>query len=172
MSKVARVLSMVAFIGSIIGMCVCVSGIVTIGLGIGETLELGGVTLHGLVDKAGYDYESIYALLGAWLIICTGEAILAHFAANYFKNELALGTPFTKDGAKELLRLGILTAVLPLVAQIAAVVCSRIICAVLDVSPVLTESLHTENDDSVILGIAFIVISLLCRYGAELRETN
>lgn len=172
MSKVARVLSMVAFVGSIVGICVCLLGIILAGLGVGETIKLGGVTLHGLIDKTGYDYDGIYAFLSAWLIVCIGEAVLAHFAANYFKNELAIGTPFTKSGAKELLRLGILTAVLPLVAQIAATICARIMCAVLDVSPVLTENMHIENGDSVILGVAFIVISLLCRYGAELQETN
>ena len=30
--------------------------------------------------------------------------------------------------------------------------------------------LQLDNDGSVTLGIMFIVLSLICRYGAELRE--
>ena len=41
--------------------------------------------------------------------ICAGEAVLAKFAEHYFKRELTDGTPFNLGGAKELMRLGILT---------------------------------------------------------------
>ena len=48
-----------------------------------------------------------------WLIVCAGQAVLAKFAETYFKNKLQAGTPFTFGGAKELLRLGVLTLVIP-----------------------------------------------------------
>ena len=31
-------------------------------------------------------------------------------------------------------------------------------------------NIHFDNDSSVVLGIMFIIISLLCRYGAELNH--
>ena len=47
------------------------------------------------------------------MVVCAGEAVLAKFAEVYFQNELQAETPFTLAGAKELLRLGILTITIP-----------------------------------------------------------
>ena len=78
-----------------------------------------------------------------WLIVCAGQAVLAKFAETYFKNKLQAGTPFTFGGAKELLRLGVLT---------------------LDLS--------FDNGASIVLGVMFLPGSLPCRYGAELTQQD
>ena len=98
--------------------------------------------------------------------ICAGEAVLAKFAEHYFKRELTDGTPFNLGGAKELMRLGILTICIPLGTQIIA----EIVYAVMEQTMQGVTPLQLDNTGSVTLGIMFIVMSLICRYGAELHE--
>lgn len=63
-------------------------------------------------------------------------------------------------------RLGILTIFLPIGTQIVA----EIVHAVMEQAMQGVAPLQLDNDSSVTLGIMFIVLSLICRYGAELRE--
>ena len=94
------------------------------------------------------------------------SSILCRFAEKYFANELKAGTPFTFDGAKELMRLGILAIVIPLSAKALA----AIVYAVLKL---LLEGVEAPKDwygISVGLGMMMIVTAVICRYGAELKE--
>ena len=51
LSKIGRTLSKIAFIFSVIGVCGCIVGLLSLRLGSGGLLRLGGVTLHGLIDR-------------------------------------------------------------------------------------------------------------------------
>ena len=81
-------------------------------------------------------------------------------------SELADGTPFSFAGAKEMQRLGILTICLPIGTKIVA----EIVHAVMEQTMQGVAPLQLDNDGSVTLGIMFIVLSLICRYGAELHK--
>lgn len=114
LSKIGKILSRIAFIFSVIGFCGCIAGLLSLSFGNGSLIKLGGVTLHQLIsEEYGYNIKSITASLSGWLVVCAGEAVLAKFAEVYFQNELQAETPFTLAGAKELLRLGILTITIP-----------------------------------------------------------
>ena len=119
--------------------------------------------------RNGDYYENIstaYAAMAAGMILCAGEAVLAKFAEHYFKRELADGTPFDLGGAKELMRLGILAICIPIGTQIIA----EIVYAVMEQTLRGVAPLQLDHSGSVALGVMFIVMSLGCRYGAELRE--
>lgn len=112
--KIGKILSRIAFIFSVIGFCGCIAGLLSLSFGNGSLIKLGGVTLHQLIsEEYGYNIKGITASLSGWLVVCAGEAVLAKFAEVYFQNELQAETPFTLAGAKELLRLGILTITIP-----------------------------------------------------------
>ena len=100
--------------------------------------------------------------------LCAGEAVLCKLAEKYFRNELAAGTPFTFDGAKELMLLGICTICIPIgtavISGIVYGIMSSIFSGVADYS--------FSNATSVGLGVMFIVMSLLCRYGAEITQNE
>lgn len=114
LSRIGRVLSKNAFVFSVIGICGCIAGLFSLCFGNGSLIKIGGVTLHGLVsEEYGYNIKSISAARSGWMVVRAGEAVLAKFAEVYFKNELSVGTPFTLAGARELLRLGILTLAIP-----------------------------------------------------------
>ena len=166
LSKIGKVLSRIVFIFCIIGFCGCIVGILSMVLG-APTLKIGGVTLKSILSiEAGVTTGTAYAAMAAGMILCAGKAVLAKFAEHYFKRELADGTPFDLGGAKELMRLGILAICIPIGAQMIA----EIVYAVMEQTLHGVAPFQIGHSTCVELGVMFIVMSLVCRYGAELRE--
>ena len=165
LSKIAKVISKVIFICSIVGLCLCVAGIVSLAIG-ADGLKLGGVTIQGILqDKGDISDGTLYANLARAVVYCIGTIVLAKFSEIYFKNELKAGTPFTFDGAREMLRLGIMSVCIPIGEEIiASIVYSVLSKTLADVAP----AEQIEAGGSVTIGIAFIVISVICKYGAEI----
>ena len=165
LSKIGKILSKIAFIFSAIGVCGCIVSLLSLSFGSVSLIKIGGITLHGMISrKYSCNIKSVFATLCGWLIICVGEAILAKFAESYFRNELKAGTPFTFSGAKELLRLGILTLTVPTGC---AVIGS--IADFMSGEKAVATDMHFDDGTSIVLGIMFILGSLLCRYGAGLK---
>ena len=172
-SKIGKILSKMAFIFSVIGFCGCIAGILSMSLGNGSLIKLGGVTLHKLIsEEYGYNIKSITATLSGWLVVCAGEAVLAKFAEVYFRNELKAETPFTLAGAKELLQLGILTITIPTGCAVAGSIVEGVIVGFMKVEKAAAMDMYFDNEASIVLGIMFILGVLLCRCGAELTEND
>ena len=165
-SKIGKILSKIIFVFCIVGFCICIVGIVSLGVG-APTLKLGGVTLESILQtETDVTAGTMYATMAAAAILCAGEGVLAKFAAHYFDRELKDGTPFTLDGAKELLRLGILSICIPVATQIIAQIVQTILEKVLtDVEPP-----NMDLAGSAAVGVALIVMALLCKYGAQMQE--
>ncbi len=168
LAKIGRILSTVAFVLCIVGGIGCILGIISLAI-IPEGFKIGNVTIQGLISKeAEVSMATCYAAMSVGVIACVCEAVLAKFAERYFKNELQAGTPFTFDGAKELMRLGILAICIPVGASILMGITYGIFKLVAkDVS-----ELNLHNGASVGLGVMMIVGSLLCRHGAEVSENK
>jgi len=165
-SKIGKILSKIVFICCIVGAVFCIVGLASLAVGVGELFKVGDVTVYGLIEaNAQMSIHTMLAAMVTGAIICAGEAVLAKFAELYFHHELAAGTPFTLEGSKELMRLGILSIAIPVAVSVAAAIAYGILRAVLgDVAEL------DMTDLSVGLGITFIIMSLLCRYGAEQAE--
>lgn len=165
LSKIGKVLSKICYIFCLIGAIGCAVGLVSLPFADQGIFKIGGVSIHGLiVNRVGIDLTSLYPAITGAMIVCIGQTVTAKFAERYFSHELTAGTPFTQDGAKEMLRLGILTICIPLGCLILAEIVSGILAGFLNCDDLL----KLENGGSVALGVMFIVISVLCRYGAEL----
>lgn len=168
LAKIGRVLSKIVYICCIIGVAGCVVGMVSLPFADTGVLKIGGMSIHGLIaNRSGMEPRGLYPLMTGAMIVCIGQGITAAFAQHYFKCELAAGTPFTLDGARELLRLGILTVCVPLGALILAQIASAIVTELVGCG----ETFKLDGIDSVALGLTFMVMSLLCRHGAE-REAQ
>jgi len=166
LSKIGKIISKIIFICCIVGFCGCIVGIVSLAIG-AETVKVGGATIHSIIaNGAGMTVPALYAATAVGAVLCAAEAVLCKFAETYFKNELADGEPFTLRGAKELMRLGILTIAIPLGAEI---VCS-IGVAIADSFYPGVDTLSFDAFYTVGLGIMMIVLSLFCRHGAEQKE--
>lgn len=171
--KIGKILSKIAFIMSVIGFCGCVAGIISLSFGKGSLIKIRGVALHNLINSDyGYNIKSITATLSGWLIVCAGEAVLAKFAELYFKNELKAGTPFTIRGAREMKRLGILTLSVPVGTTVAGSIIEEIIAGFLKIEKAAALDMYFDNEPNIVLGVMFIIVSLLCSYGAELVQNK
>ncbi|ANE22289.1 hypothetical protein AAY81_03090 [Denitrobacterium detoxificans] len=163
-AKICRVVSIIVFACCLAGGILCVVGMACVGTP--DLITVNGVTVHSIVDlSADVNLGVVYASLLTGLVFCIAGCVLGKLAKRYFDHELAAGTPFTFEGANEIMRLGIFTAVIPLGAQIIAHVgCSAmaryfegVTCPSVEVST------------SFMFGVALIVMSVIFRYGAELR---
>lgn len=166
LAKVGKILSKIVFICCIVGLCGCGVGILALIIG-GEAVELGGVTLHSLLQKeADVSLGTVWAAIFVGIFLCIGELFVSKLALNYFTHELEKGTPFDLDGAKELLYLGIHSIWVPIAATIAAEIAQGILCAVAD----NVKRVKLDNDGNITTGVMLILMSLLCKYGAQLQQ--
>ena len=163
LSKIGKIFSKVCYIMCIVGACGCVVGIIALIVG-EKAVEQSGMTLQGIMElEAGVSLGTVYSAIAVGLLLCAGEIAVSALAYRYFSHELEAGTPFTLDGANELLRLGIHVIWIPIAATVAAQIAHEIIDNLMvDVAPVKLSC------DEVAVGVMFIVMSVLCRCGAEL----
>lgn len=168
LSKIGKIFSKIVYICCIVGLCGCAVGIVAMLIG-GEAVKLGGMTLHGvLAAEAGVSIGTVWTAIAVGIILCIGEFFVSRMAYRYFANELNAGTPFTTEGAKELLHLGISAIWIPIVTSVLAQVAQGVIGQFM----ANEANLSLDIFDSVALGAMFIFTSLLCKYGAELAENG
>lgn len=169
--KAGKILSKIAFIFSLIGIIGGFVGILCLYIDNGNLIKIGNITLHGMfINKYDYRIESIIALLCYWIIICFGEVILAKLSYIYFDNELKENTPFSFLVAKQMFNLGILIIIVPIISTVMGNVVEQLILSLNNVEEIKNTTYFFNNEISFALGIMFIFISLLCRYGAEIIE--
>lgn len=130
----------------------------------GAVLGVDRALLYSLTETGGL-MEMIGVLL-VDIILALTDGVLFSFALRYFKAEQTDGTPFTKQGAEQIKRLGIRTIILPLVSAILVAV----LIAIFDLPKGAVGD--WSNFTGIGMGIALILISLIFRYGAELEEKN
>lgn len=163
LSKIGKVFSKIVCICCIVGFCGCAVGIIAMLIG-GEAIKLGGVTLHSIFEsEANVSVGTVWAAIAVGIIFSIGEFFVSRKAYRYFDNELKTGTPFSEGGAKEMLNLGISVIWIPIVTAVLAQVAQEVIAQFMETS----ERIQIECFDSVALGVMFIFMSLLCKYGAE-----
>ena len=127
--------------------------------------KVGGVSIYLPVffdtKDLAFGTEKIGWLMLVGFVTSLCEGILFAHANHYFTVEQKEGTPFTENGAKLTLRLGITAIIL-------SVVCSAvqgIIYENLKYSELVEEFSNTWG---ITLGVAMILFSLIIRYGADL----
>lgn len=168
LSKIGKLISKIIYICTIVGLCMCAVGVAVLIVGL-ETVKLGGVTLHGIFEAEGsVGIGTAWTATVAGTILCIGEFFVSRMAYSYFDNEIKAGTPFTLEGAKELLRLGISVIWIPLATLVSSHIAQGIIVQLIGE----TERMSFDGFGSVSLGVMFIIMSLVCRYGAECRENK
>ena len=167
LAKIGKVLSKIVFICSIVGAALCAAGIVSYALMGDGALKIGGVTIRSFIEKeAGINVAETYAAMATGLVFLLAEIAVSYLAVRYFRHELEEGTPFTAPLARELRILGIVDICVGLGASI---ICG-IVLAVMNVVGKTVNNVSYGGSFSAGLGIAMIVVSVICDYGAELRK--
>ncbi len=157
-AKIVSVVCIIGAVGSLFGLGALIG---TQGL----QVSVGGTTVAGLiVSEAGMSIENMYLACVLGIVTCIVEAVLAWFAIRYFNHELAAGTPFTFDGAKELFRLGIIN----LCVMLGLSVLQGVIFGIFWVYfPTIEEP---DTTVSLSTGLAMLMLSLVFKHGAEISS--
>lgn len=164
--KIGMIISKVIYICCIVGFIGCCVSCIAMLIG-AQALKLNGMSIEViLLDKADMSEGTLWASILAGAILCVGEYLIARMSYLYFQKELKVGTPFTEEGAKELFHLGISVIWIPLVAIIVAEIIREIIIVCMG----NVEKLEFDGFENIMLGIMFIIISFIFKYGAELKE--
>lgn len=166
-SKIAKVLSAIAYVCCLVGSILCIVGLSCIG--IPQGIRVGGVTVYSMIEGLeGFNVGTSYAVLLGGAIFCVAGCVMSKLARNYFENELAAGTPFTIEGSKELMHLGICIAAISFGSTVLAAAGNAAI------GKLYTDVIEMSFDASgmILLGLAFIVASLVCKHGAELNNAT
>lgn len=160
--RVGRILSGITYVCCLVSGILCFVGLATVGTPRG--LIIGGVSIYPLIACLdGLDLGSFYAAALTGGIACIAACILAKLYMRYFDNELAAGTPFTVEGSRELRRLGICTICIPL----GTIIITEISCASIDLLFPGASILNLDGGGAVLVGVTLIILSLVCRHGAE-----
>lgn len=166
-SKIGKILSEIINVLCTVGIVATIVGMVSLPFAEKGLFKIGGVSVYGLIfsNEEINSFEPYVVLVGV-MILCIGEFIVSHFSKKYFANELKAGTPFTQEGANELLKLGIITICVP----IGAIVLSEIVCSIIIEFVGGGEVIDIEDFSTVSIGVMFIFLSLLCRYGSDVLK--
>lgn len=162
--KVCKVLAEIAFVMFVVIVALMLVAAIFTGTGkMDALLSSGGVVLDDMLQQTGVTQDYMVAVLVCMTIIIAAEAVVAKFINVYFKHELKAGTPFTFEGAKEMLRLGIITIAVPVGASLAATIVFDIMAA--------GSGLDSEFNFEISLGLGlmFLTLSPLLKHGTELR---
>lgn len=162
--KVCKVLAEIAFVLLIVGAVLMLAAAIFTGAGKMDALmSSGALVLDEMLQQSGVTQEYVTAVLICMTIIIAAEAVVAKFINVYFKHELKAGTPFTFEGAKEMLRLGIITIAVPVGASLVATIVFGIMAA--------GSGLDSEFNFEISLGLGlmFLALSPLLKHGTELR---
>lgn len=162
--KVCKVLAEIAFVMFVVIVALMLAAAIFTGTGNFDALvSSGGVVLDDMLQQTGVTQDYMVAVFVCMTIIIAAEAVVAKFINVYFKHELKAGTPFTFEGAKEMLRLGIITIAVPAGASLVATIVFGIMAA--------GSGLDSEFNFEISLGLGlmFLALSPLLKHGTELR---
>ena len=167
-SKIGKVFSKVIFILCLVSLIVFVIGGLCVYL-LPSNIEITKDSLPFLEESnINVSKNSVYdALIVASIGVITA-LIVAKKAEEYFEFELQEGTPFTEEGAKKIKKLGLTVIFAPIIASIVSLIIHIIIKALLgDVGEI-----EINYDVSITMGLVFLFLSAVFRYGAALKENN
>lgn len=156
--KVLRIIAKVVFILCIVGAVGSLVGLVA--LPVAQLIVPSEVLIEN-----GFEGASTYAALCAGIITCLGEGAFAFFAEKYFSKIMNDGTPFTFDGAKESMRLGLISII---VSVAVSVMSGLVLGIIILVSGKVTE-FNFESSVNITTGLFFMFMSLIFKHGAELK---
>lgn len=168
LSKLGKILSKIVYVFCLVGLILCIIG----GLGlifISESFELANIKIHGLIESnINFSKEIIYAALIIGIIELACEMYISKQAQKYFEYELEEGTPFTEEGANKIKRLGLIVIFIPLVASFVSALGFEIAKQTMN----FTGKLDINFDISLTLGITFLILSAIFRYGSSLIKNK
>ena len=167
-SRVMYVFAKIGYVASIVGVCLCGCALLwAIVLGSPTaTVQLGSVTLAGLVDAEGANLAEIYGTLAYVTAYCAFFIVIMRLMMRLFMNMRDQYTPFTMENAT-LFKRGaiwmIVASVVPaIVGQAVGNGCAKLLS--------LPFSAEYSDGFSMVVVLMFFAMSMVFQYGCALQE--
>ncbi len=132
------------------------------------TFEIGELVFDDFLHVDGdFTLREIRVLLAELIVVGTAELVTVFLIKRYLNHELAACTPFTFEGANELLWLGIKT--------LSIFVGAMAICGILCMIVFGNAELAGIEMDGLSIGkhgVEMLLLSVIFRYGAEVKQSH
>ncbi len=131
-----------------------------------SSVQIGGTLIAEFMDYGdGLTKTESQVVLAGFVAVAVGELFLLFQLKRYLNHELAARTPFTKQSADELLRLGV--KALSVFAAVMAVCCITrlIVFGNTELDAIETESFFLGRH-----GVELLLLSVVFRAGAEDKQ--
>lgn len=134
----------------------------------GEIAQFGELTVNGILSyDENYSKTQSGVILSCYIVVGIAELLALLLIKRYLVHELDAGTPFTFDGAKELFWVGVKLSVLLVVAMgVSFAIYSTVL------GQITMEGVESGRLFSIDSAVWMIFLSVVFRYGAEVREAN
>jgi len=167
-SKIFKIINKIAFICCIVGVIFSIAGAIVFKvIPLDFTFDDGRTAKEIIETEGGVTVNTIFVTFVIAAILCAFEAVVSRFNEIYFRNELAAGTPFTYQGAKEMFALAVVNFAIPFLSSIT---CASIF-AVLKSQYTDVEQLFELNGfESLPISVCYVIFSIVFKYGADLEN--
>jgi len=170
-AKFFKIISKICFVVCIVSGSLSLTGFICFVLGKGSVINIGKVDVSlDFFNDIFTTNDMNTAICGMLLVLICSVAYLFVFkyTTKYFVNEMDDGTPFTFEGSKEILHLGIIW----ISVSIGCSIVSGIIISIANSFEDVSSSVDLDFSRAVWIGFILIVLSFIFKYGAELEEKN
>ncbi|MCR5731943.1 MAG: hypothetical protein K6G51_03270 [Sphaerochaetaceae bacterium] len=166
--KVMKTLTTINFVLNVAAIIICIPVLVLL-FSSDQLLSFINKMALSMVGKEDVVAKSTaIATVCVFFANCVSSAIICRSFISYYKRELELGTPFTKESADDLSKLGRMFIFIPLITDI---VCSIGLEAGQYFYPEI-EKFPIDDYHYIYVGLMLLFISLLCRSVVEQKDNQ
>ena len=161
--KVARVVSLIAFICAIIGEAALIIAISVFHMTLG--IEVDGKTIADLLKELNLSVPGVYMAMAFSIASCAVLIYLTKHLEHTFKELLKFDSPMNRQGVKMVRRTALIHAI---IGGSLFIICAIVNAIVTNVMGIESVSIPGFND--VIIALGLYIISLFMEYPVELDE--
>ena len=162
LAKIARVLCIICFVCCIVGAVACLAGLIVLPI-IQDKSFPDGKTVVAFLLEHQLTLEVCYSGLAVGLLGSGVGIFLAKYNELFFKEEIAVGTPFKMDIVRKMRRMSLVN----IIVSISASVLAAIVVLIIQTAFQAKFKFNYGLVSTVGFGISMLIISLFCEYGAE-----
>ena len=164
-AKILRILLVIGFVACIVGASICLISLILLPI-FQDVVLYEDKTITILLAQENIPLYEAYASMSVGLLGCGVGIFLCKYNELFFKEEIDLGTPFTRYIVKKMR----VVAVVDISVSFAVGLISGLAFSIVGAINHAKVDFKGESFSFVGFGIALLIISLFCEYGAEIKE--
>lgn len=161
LAKVLQIISKIVFILSIVGIAISAVSLILI-IAINDLEKINDIIIK-ISNIENVDKKIIVSYVLLSLLECVASLIVSKKEYDFYTMELSLNTPFDGKVVKEIRSL----AITRIVTYFALPICVAIVWGICG-----NKGDYNTNNSGIIIGIVYLLVSLILEYGTELKTKS